>query len=47
MLLTENELRDYIKILIESNEAGIHKAISDEELKQIKSGGKFTRLLKK
>jgi len=47
MLLTENELRDYIKILIESNEAGIHKAISDEELKQINSSGKFTRLLKK
>ena len=47
MLLTENELRDYIKIIIESNEAGIYKAISDEELKQIKPEGRFTRLLKK
>lgn len=47
MLLTENELRDYIKIIIESNEVGIHKAISDEELNQIKTGGRFTRLLKK
>lgn len=47
MLLTENELRDYIKIIIESNEAGMHKAISDEELKQIKPGGKFTSLLRK
>ena len=47
MLLTENELRDYIKIIIESNETGMHKAISDEELKQIKPDGKFTRLLRK
>ncbi len=47
MLLTENELRDYIKILVESNEAGIHKAISDEELKRFKPIGKFTKLLKK
>ena len=47
MLLTENELRDYIKILVESNETGIHKAISDEELKRFKPIGKFTKLLKK
>ena len=38
MLLTENELRDYLKIIIESNEPGQFKAISTKELQQIKKG---------